>query len=96
VSEICLSVHLSVFLLTFKNVSSTHRQYLSIIYSPGGTQTEGNVLICFALRVSKTWLSDDCNRTDTPILTPSVLGEEGILAISVAVRKRHGHPGGCY
>lgn len=52
--------------------------------------------MCFALLVSKIWLSDDCRRMETPMPTPSVLGEEGILAISVAVRKRQGHPEGCY
>ena len=70
--------------------------YPNLMNSPGATHTDGNVLMCFALRVISTWLSDDWRITDTPTTTPRVLSDDVMLAISEGVRKQHGHPAGCY
>ena len=62
---------------------------------PGGTQTDGKVLMCWARLVRRICPSELCNKTATPTSTPWLLQDVGILAISAGVRKRHGQPDGC-
>lgn len=63
---------------------------------PGGTHTQGNVRMCSARLVSRTWPSDDSSKPATATLTPWLIVLSEMLAMSDPVRKRQGHPVGCW
>lgn len=63
---------------------------------PGGTQTLGKILSCFARRVSRTFWLADCSRMATPTSTPRFLISNGRAAVSLTDRCLMGQKAGLW